>query len=803
MDTQFRCKNERRRDAVAAQTALNGIDYLEVASADQMTLEVHFIHPLPGEPGQVPPLPAPALTVANVRIEGGVQVKNVSVVTVSTASEILTLTVDKPGDFSTYTLRLITSPTQPEPPPGFDLPLSSVDFSFKVECPSDFDCKQTPVCPPERFDEPEIDYLAKDYKSFRRLMLDRMSIIMPDWQERNAADVQVALVELLAYVGDHLSYYQDAVATEAYLGTARRRISVRRHARLLDYFVHNGCNARTWMYFEVLDRQEVPAGTPIQTPGADVVFETMHDATLRSEHNELSFYTWSDEECCLPSGSTRATLRYDHTVPPALLPESERLQAGHVLLFEEVFSPTTGVAADADPRHRQAVRLTEVTFIHDPLDGTPLAEIEWHEADALRFPLCLTALVETPGGPPEVAEVSVARGNIVLADHGRTPDDPTLVPNVVPKDRAYRPRLRDTNITFTVAYTHDEARGVDDKLNTDPFRRPRAAAATLLQDPRQALPVVVLADEDEPWRPQRDLLSSDRFAAEFVVEVERDGSAHVRFGDDTMGKQPPADAPFTATYRVGNGRAGNVGRDTLTEIAPGFSQVVRVRNPLAAGGGTKRESMEEVRQFAPQAFRTQERAVTTADWAEVAERFPGVQKAVACFRWTGSWYTVFITIDRTGGLSVEEDVFTREIRAHLERFRIAGYDLKITDPVFVPLDVLLVVCVKPGYFRGHVKQTLLTIFSRHDLPDGRRGFFHPDNFTFGQPVYLSRIYEAAMAVDGVESVDVTRFRRWGKKPNQERENGVLTTAPLEVVRLDNDPSQPENGKIEFEMRGGL
>ena len=36
------------------------------------------------------------------------------------------------------------------------------------------------------------------------------------------------LVELLAYAGDQLSYYQDAVATEAYLGTARRRVSARR-----------------------------------------------------------------------------------------------------------------------------------------------------------------------------------------------------------------------------------------------------------------------------------------------------------------------------------------------------------------------------------------------------------------------------------------------------------------------------------------------------------------------------------------------------------------------------------------------
>ena len=95
--------------------------------------------------------------------------------------------------------------------------------------------------------EPEIDYLAKDYASFRRLMLDRMAVLMPHWRERNPADLGVALVETLAYVGDHLSYQQDAVATEAYLGTARRRVSVRRHARLVDYPMHDGCNARAWV----------------------------------------------------------------------------------------------------------------------------------------------------------------------------------------------------------------------------------------------------------------------------------------------------------------------------------------------------------------------------------------------------------------------------------------------------------------------------------------------------------------------------------------------------------------------------
>ena len=134
------------------------------------------------------------------------------------------------------------------PPLGFDSVLSHVDFSFKVQCSIDIECRQEKKRLPQNLQEPIIDYMAKDYASFRRLMLDRLAVIMPEWKERNPADMSVMLVELLAYVGDHVSYFQDAVATEAYLGTARKRVSVKRHARLMNYLMHEGCNSRAWIF---------------------------------------------------------------------------------------------------------------------------------------------------------------------------------------------------------------------------------------------------------------------------------------------------------------------------------------------------------------------------------------------------------------------------------------------------------------------------------------------------------------------------------------------------------------------------
>ena len=107
---------------------------------------------------------------------------------------------------------------------------------------------------------------------------------------------------------------------------------------------------------------------------------------------------------------------------------------------------------------------------------------------------------------------------------------------------------------------------------------------------------------------------------------------------------------FRTVYRIGNGRAGNVGLEALAHVAvasPGaFTWTTGVRNPLAAEGGVDAETLEETRQRAPQAFRADQlRAVTEQDWADAAERLPGVDGAVASFRWTASWYTIFVGID--------------------------------------------------------------------------------------------------------------------------------------------------------------
>ena len=81
--------------------------------------------------------------------------------------------------------------------------------------------------------------------------------------------------------------------------------------------------------------------------------------------------------------------------------------------------------------------------------------------------------------------------------------------------------------------------------------------------------------------------------------------------------------------------------------------------------------------------------------------------------------------------------------------------------------------------------------------------FHPGNFTFGQPVYLSTVVTAAMDVAGVEWMEVTAFHRYGESPRTELKDRELRLGRLEIARLDNDANRPENGRVETTMTGGL
>ncbi|AOY59398.1 uncharacterized protein Dmul_26260 [Desulfococcus multivorans] len=198
--------------------------------------------------------------------------------------------------------------------------------------------------------------------------------------------------------------------------------------------------------------------------------------------------------------------------------------------------------------------------------------------------------------------------------------------------------------------------------------------------------------------------------------------------------------------------------------------------------------------------------MTEDDYARVTELHDRVARAVAQFRWTGSWHTVFIRVDPKGTTGVTPELRADLIR-HVSAYTMTGYDLEIIDPIYVPLELSLEICVAPGYFPSEVEQAVLDVLGNRRLPDGRLGFFHPDRFTFGQTLYISRIYAAVEAVTGVTSVAITGLhRQYAAAADAETEanlaRGYIEIGEFAVVRLDNDPDFPENGILHLSMLGG-
>jgi hypothetical protein len=576
------------------------------------------------------------------------------------------------------------------------------------------------------------DYLAKDYDSFRSLLLDHLAASTSLSTSPDVASVESALVEVLAYVGDNLSYFQDAVATEAYLATARQRVSVRRHARLLDYRLNEGCSARVWACLETAaDDVPVPRGTALLTRIKEVeavrvprgfeastfVFETMHDVLLVRAHNRMALH---DPATPPRPGDTAAKLAGS----------LERLAAGDVLIFRHL------------PEGRaQAVRLISAEAKAD------WTEIAWQEEDAF------------PAAFPDGGSWTIL-GNVVLADHGQS--FVARLPEV-PREGLAELSLPFPDLSFGVPYQHAEA-------------VLRSAAQTMEQDPRAAEPMLSLRetaaflDEQaiagrQAWTGARDLVHAAQFDRSFAVEPSGGPEATLRFGDGVHGRRLQPDWTYFAHYRSGRGARGNIGPGTLAHVVTADDRILGISNPLPGSGGADPETLAEARMLAPFASADLRRCVTADDYVSMTEAFPDVLAAVASRDWNPTGSVVSIAVRRTMDRAWDE-AFAARLRSWLDPLRMIGDRLELSGPRYVRPDVAMELSLASGRAPTEVAAA---------VRDRLAGL----QFGFGERVDPARLAAAVREVPGVAAVQILRLSRDGSAAA-----ASIEAAPDEIVRLD-------------------
>ena len=525
--------------------------------------------------------------------------------------------------------------------------------------------------------------------------------------------------------------------------------------------MHDGCNARAWV---ARRRRRGSAPTASRSRGRSAPDRAVPDATTAARRRQTADRAalaarperlrdavrdstlcaraqrdststpGATSECCLPAGRDARDARRPRPEPA--------LAVGDVLVLRGGARPDAPATRPTPTRaHRHAVRLTRSRRRHDAstraADGRcRCVEIDWGADDALPFALCLSRTDRRLGRQrrrqrrarqrrarrprPTMPSRSASRSAATRCRLGvRRASREALVPAA--------PRAGSRGVAAASGATTTTALVERRRGSRDPERRPARCGAARRRRVRR--------DDASAGSPQRDLLGSDRFAHR--VRRRGRGRRHrptLRFGDDVHGAAPDDRRRVRRRPTASaTAAAGNVGADAILHLVTSRRSArrsTRVRNPLPADGGTDPEPLERVRLDAPQAFRIAgARGHAEADYADGRRAgIPECSARGARCAGPAAGTRSFVTVDRPGGAPLDRRRSRADLRAFLERYRMAGHDLEIDAAAFVPLDIAARVCVKPGYFRSDVERRCSTVLGSRALA-GRHARLLPSRTT--------------------------------------------------------------------------
>ena len=322
----------------------------------------------------------------------------------------LRLVVSPVGDYSTYQLSVSYKNIDPH------LSFSRINFKFRPGC-FNIDCRPEWEAVTQTDKEPVIDYLVKDYDSFKHTMISSMMQRVPGWLPTSEADQDMVLLELLSAGADELSDYQDRVMNEAYLLTAKKRVSLARHARLINYFIYQGNQAHTYLALNVSQKFEMDGILEVWTGSTikdhfSIVFsgppsilfnkqdgnhQNNNNPTFYPELNNIKLYTWSDSVIGLKAGTRSADLILKKVDGLTDLTLSEvavfqdLINQGLILhLLIQAGHPSEPQSQNQESYRlkdkRQLLSLTKARVIFDPATTKNVLRVWWKEN--LNFDIC-------------------------------------------------------------------------------------------------------------------------------------------------------------------------------------------------------------------------------------------------------------------------------------------------------------------------------------------------------------------------------------------------------------------------------
>lgn len=548
---------------------------------------------------------------------------------------------------------------------------------------------------------PEIkkqDYLKRDFSTIRADIEKVLKIYFPkQWQDFNVASAGMALIDLLAYVSDLLSYYTDKRFNELFLDGVSETSSAYRLAKTLGYKVPGVRGSSTLV--------DVVIRVPPLSTGPDEQYLPIYRPGLKLDGNGITFETVNQIDFSSDFSENGLTNRKINPI----FDSSQNILGYDIVKREFAVAGTTTILQK---------------IVTDEASETPFFEVFLNETNVLD----IIDVIVMPGKnittPPSYTDFKDFSIKYYEVEHLAEDEIFTEDTGQSSEFFSYGKWVK-VNKRFTKEYMSDGSC----KLTFGGGTPNVSAYAEYLNN--------------------LSLTSSGEVSYEMVLN------------NTSLGEKLPADSTIFIKYRVGGGESSNLGVNVLRGISninaliQGTDATVndsvlsstKGTNIIPALGGRGLPSVQEVRYAASSNFAAQERCVTVEDYVSRVKQLPG--KFGAPFRVNGrvndNKIQLFVlSKDENGKIAtLSSSLVKNNIASYIAKYRPINDYIEVNDAKVINLSFEVDLLVDKSFNSNEVQ-----VNSLQQLKD----YFNIEKWDMGQPVYISQLTDILREVPGVINV---------------------------------------------------
>jgi len=557
----------------------------------------------------------------------------------------------------------------------------------------------------------DIKYINKDFSELRQALINFTKTYFPTtYNDFSPTSPGMAFMEMAAYVGDVLSFYQDNQIQETFLQFARQTNNLYELAYMFGYKP----NVTGVATVDIDLYQQVPTITSgsVQVPDFSYALYFAPNSSFRTiAANPINFLIQDPVDFSVSSSNDPTEVTVYSVVgnqPNRFLLKKTRKG------ISATINTTTFAFSDPTPFATIDINADNIIGILDITDSDGNI---WYEVDYLAQETIYKPIKNTNVNDPNA-----------YVNNGDAP----YILKLEKIQRRFATRFID-DTTLQVQFGSGIAYDNDEEITPNPFN----------------VGIGLLSEQNK--------LTTAYSPSNFIF-TKTYGIA-------------PSNTTLTVRYLTGGGIESNVPANSINTIVntpvfltPNLNSVtadsivnsIAVNNALAADGGQDGDTVEEIRQNSIGNFASQLRNVTADDYLVRALSLPSqygvIAKAyiepvkaqnVSSGELPSTLDLYVLSYDSNSNLRVCSNTLKQNLSTYLSQYRVIGDSVRIKDGFIINIGVNFEIVVLPDYNNNDVLLACI---------NSLKEYFAIDKWSINQPIILRDLYIILNQIDGVQTV---------------------------------------------------